>query len=83
MAWCDYHADRAAVGVCMRCEALICGECCTRLEGINHCHRCLAELGRRSAKRREPNSAAATLLLIGALGGVFWLILLLARGSLF
>jgi len=83
MAWCDYHPDSTAVGMCMRCEARICTACCTRLEGINHCHRCLNELGKRSTKKRDASSAFNSLVLIGLLGALFWLILRLAQGSLF
>ena len=83
MAVCFYHGDRPGVGLCVRCRKVICSACCTRLEGINHCHRCLAELGRRTAKRREPNSALAALTLIALLCAAFFLILRLAQGSLF
>src|SRR5207245_3384833 len=46
MASCKYHPDRPGVGVCMRCRAVICNDCCTRLDGVNHCHACLKALGR-------------------------------------
>ena len=46
MAVCHIHSDRPAVGVCMRCGREICTGCCTRLEGINHCHACLRKLAR-------------------------------------
>jgi hypothetical protein len=83
MAACDYHPEATAVGVCMRCEARICSACCTRLEGINHCHRCLAELGRRSSKKRNPNSVLAALALIAVLLSLFYLVLRMAQGTLY
>jgi len=81
MAVCYFHPDRPGVGVCVRCRLVICSACCTRLDGINHCHRCLSKLGART----EPKSGAAAqsafllavLLLFVAwllLFGFFWLI---------
>jgi hypothetical protein len=55
----------------MRCRRDICAACCTRLDGVNHCHRCLKELGRRAAEPRitRASGTAATLavLLAGSL----------------
>jgi hypothetical protein len=80
MAVCHFHPDRLGVGVCVRCRLVICSACCTRLDGINHCHRCLSKLGARP----EPKGAAfqsgfllAVLLLVVAWllqFGFFWLI---------
>jgi hypothetical protein len=36
----------------MRCRAIICAACTTRLDGINHCHACLRELAIRSEERQ-------------------------------
>jgi hypothetical protein len=71
---CRFHADRPAVGVCMRCRRPICAACVTRLDGVNHCHVCLKALGRREAAPARSRSAAPTAaLMIGALaaGWVF------------
>ncbi|MBY0522475.1 MAG: hypothetical protein K2R98_03720 [Gemmataceae bacterium] len=73
MAVCRYHPDRAAIGVCMRCRAVICAECCTRMDGVNHCHACLRTLGRRGEVQRGDNvmpNIAGT-----AVFGVAWLVL--------
>jgi len=74
---CSYHDDRPAVGICMRCRRPICAACSTRLDGVNHCFRCLKELGRRQAEPRPGKAAvsglAATLLLL--LVGCFFLFL--------
>jgi hypothetical protein len=40
---CEYHPDRAGVGICVECRKVICVECTTQFEGINRCARCLAE----------------------------------------
>lgn len=73
MAVCKYHRDRPGIGICMRCRAVICNACCTRVDGVNHCHSCLKMLGRR----REPSTGGgflAALLALAALGGT-WLLL--------
>jgi hypothetical protein len=73
MAACRYHADRPAVGVCMSCHAAICAGCCTRVDGINHCHACLRDLGGPATTRsrgQAPVAVAAALVL-----GVAWLLL--------
>lgn len=77
MAACHYHPDRAGIGVCMRCRRVICVACCTRVDGVNHCHACLKALGRRRAPREVGGSATVvTLLLLGLawllLFGVLW-----------
>jgi hypothetical protein len=80
LAFCKYHRDRQGIGVCMRCRAVICMECSTRLDGINHCHACLKELG-RSQEASSPgrfSNMVGTLLILAASGlffvGVFWLV---------
>ena len=82
MAVCYFHRDRPGIGVCMRCRKVICAACCTRLDGINHCHACLAALARPAPVRRRPGSALLAALVLGlfwlAFFGVFWL----AQGSL-
>jgi hypothetical protein len=79
VALCQYHPDRAGVGVCMRCRAVICAACCTRVEGINHCHACLKALAARPAVRRRPRRAMPLAVLVLGLGwvalaGMMWLV---------
>ncbi len=71
MAFCRYHPDRAGVGICMRCRAVICDACRTRVDGVNHCHACLAALARPEPKpvADRGGTGAAALLSVGA-GGV-------------
>jgi hypothetical protein len=59
----------------MRCRVAICAACCTRLNGVNHCHACLTALGRNSQEvaRGGPFRSLGTLVLLA--GG--WLILFL------
>ena len=82
MAACRYHPDRPGIGVCMRCRTVICAGCCTRVDGVNHCHACLRALGRGAEPRRSaPGQAAVSLLAAGLLAlaglatfGMMWLI---------
>jgi hypothetical protein len=83
MTVCRYHPDQVAIGLCMRCRSAICAACCTRLDGINHCHACLSALAARPAKPARQLSPlwSAGLVLAG-----IWLILFgllkLAQGGL-
>jgi hypothetical protein len=81
MASCEYHPERPGVGVCMRCRAVICAACCTRVDDVNHCHACLKELAGRPVRRQVSAAPQALLLLAAAclfFFGVFWL----AQGGL-
>jgi hypothetical protein len=77
MAVCHYHPDRTAIGVCMRCRRVICTACCTRVDGVNHCHACLSAIGRRAPAAAGHGSRALTVLMFAlawlVLFGVFWL----------
>ncbi len=80
MALCHYHQDRPGVGVCIRCRKVICAACCTRLDGVNHCHVCLRELATRTQRprRRASLRAVGAVLLLAAgwlmLLGLGWLV---------
>jgi hypothetical protein len=70
---CFYHGDRPGIGVCVRCRRVICSDCCTRLEGINHCHACLRKLAQRSeGAGRDLLSQGMSA---GLLVGMGWLVL--------
>ena len=73
MAVCRYHRDRPGVGVCMRCRAVICQACCTRVDGVNHCHACLKALGRPAERRpRGPGAGVAVGVAGLVVGWLFW-----------
>src|SRR6266851_2856169 len=80
MAVCYYHPDRLGIGVCVRCRTVICAACSTRLDGINHCHRCLSRLGTRPEAKTGAFASgillAAVLLAVASLVlfGLFWLV---------
>ncbi len=63
MASCKYHPGRPGVGVCMRCRAVVCEACTTRLDGVNHCHACLREL---AAPAEGPSGGRLRRLAAGA-----------------
>jgi hypothetical protein len=79
VAVCYYHKDRPGIGVCVRCRVVICAACCTRVDGINHCHACLKKLGTRSEERRAgPDLGPLVAVLLSGVGylvlcGLFWL----------
>jgi hypothetical protein len=76
MAVCRYHPDRAGIGVCIRCRVVICAACCTRVDGVNHCHACLKVLAQRQDTRHGGNAGS----ILGALTvlGLAWLIVFIA-----
>lgn len=82
MAVCQYHPGRTGIGICMRCRVVICGECCTRVDGVNHCHNCLKVLaqrqrGREAMPQREVAETIAAALILAAAGlilfGMSWM----------
>jgi hypothetical protein len=66
----------------MRCRAVICASCCTRVDGINHCHACLKALAGQPAKRRRRSPWFGVSLIVLSVWGVLVGLLLLARGGL-
>ena len=70
-ARCANHADREAMGICVRCRTLVCAECVTQVDGINHCVACLAAAAAArasapapTAKQARPGSGSLVLLTI-------------------
>jgi hypothetical protein len=83
VASCRYHPDTPGVGVCVRCRTVICAACCTRLQGINHCHECLKALARDPGRPRVGAGAAlAALGLLALAAALLFGLLLLAQGRL-
>jgi len=77
VAVCANHAQREAIGVCVRCRTRVCSECSTKVDGINYCVACLAGLavdGARAAAsggKTRFGGATAVLYLL-ALSGLVW-----------
>ena len=90
-ATCQHHPEREAIGVCVACRTRLCGECVTKVEGINHCVACLAKLAAEGARRPiearraplEANApwAAGTYLLVLSLAAWCMLEVLLPGGQ--
>ena len=57
----------------MRCRVVICSACCTRVNGVNHCHACLKVLGGRRDETRKGGQLG--VVLAGVLLGMAWLLL--------
>jgi hypothetical protein len=56
------------VGICVRCRTALCGECITKLDGVNHCRACLEQLARRSKAplaARSGNLSASIAITFG------------------
>ena len=65
VAGCENHPTREAIGLCVSCRRRVCGECSTKIEGINYCVSCLSGLaaeGGRSVGVRRAGSASSRVL---------------------
>ena len=56
---CAHHPGRAGYALCMSCRRVVCQECATTWDGVNHCRPCLA---RKRAGVERRTSVAAWLL---------------------
>jgi hypothetical protein len=80
-AFCEQHAGRVALGICVHCKRALCGDCITKVDGINHCRDCL-EAPAPPAHAQRPLGALPTRLLLGAGMGALWLLVWLALSAL-
>lgn len=72
---CANHPDRAAIGICVSCQKVVCASCSTRLQGRNFCRSCLelrasrqpGDVGRSSDAGTRAGTAVLTLLSAGVL----------------
>lgn len=89
IAVCANHAQREAIGVCVRCRTRVCSECATKVDGINYCVACLAGLAVDSGARLAANGgkprwlALQALLHVSLLAFLLWgfLVLMLPGGG--
>lgn len=68
---CANHPRREAIGICVKCRTQVCGECTTKVDGINYCVSCLAKMAGPRAKpdegvRQSSPIAGALWLAVGA-----------------
>jgi hypothetical protein len=73
VAVCANHAQREAIGVCVRCRTRICSECATKVDGINYCVACLAGLAVDSGARAA--AAGGTPGFAGVTAAVYFAVL--------
>ncbi len=85
---CANHPDRAAIGICVSCQKVVCASCSTRLQGRNFCRSCLERRASRSAGEVARSSDGGTrigtalltliaaTLLVGAATGLGFLLYL-------
>lgn len=70
-AGCENHPTREAIGLCVECRQRVCGECATKVDGINYCVSCLSGLaadgGRSVGGRRASAASSRTLYVVVAL----------------
>ena len=79
---CANHPGREAIGICVKCKKRVCGECTTKVDGINHCVSCFAGLVAESEAEkpvagREHPVVAFVFAVLGAAvaAGLAWGIL--------
>lgn len=64
-ATCHNHPERHAIGLCVECRRAVCGECVTKVDGVNHCSACLSLVARQDQEAQErarrPGSVAAAI----------------------
>ena len=77
IAVCANHAQREAIGVCVRCRTRVCSECATKVDGINYCVACLAGLAVDSGARLAAAGGKPRLLELQAVLHVALLALLM------
>ena len=67
---CTHHPERIGFALCMSCHKVVCQECATTWDGVNHCRPCLSRI-RAAAEQRTP--IAAWLVFAGGGGALFLL----------
>jgi hypothetical protein len=41
---CQNHPEREGIGICLSCHRVFCSECITKIDGVNYCQDCLAQI---------------------------------------
>lgn len=81
VAGCENHPTREAIGLCVACRRRVCGECATKIEGINYCVSCLSGLaaeGGRSVSGRGAGSWSASSRMVHVVVALQTIVLSLA-----
>ncbi len=81
---CAHHPGRPGFALCMACRKVVCQECATTWDGVNHCRSCLAARG-TGIESKQPFSTwllwlcGSALLFVAAGRLLAWSAVLLAR----
>jgi hypothetical protein len=81
---CTHHPARRGFALCMSCRKVVCQECATTWDGVNHCRPCLAKRGAVAAPRRHVGgwivwATICVVLLLAAGRAMAWSAAMLAR----
>jgi hypothetical protein len=81
---CAHHPGRRGFALCMSCRKVVCQECATTWEGVNHCRPCLALKTQEKPKTAGVLpwlawTAGCTLLFLAAARSLAWSGALFAR----
>lgn len=71
VALCENHPAREALGICVHCKRLVCSECSTRIDGVNHCASCLDERAVVGSQTDAEGGPTFDRVLLVAGGGMF------------
>ena len=66
---CAHHPERSGFALCMTCRKVVCQECATTWDGVNHCRPCLAL---RSAAQEVRPPWMTWLVWAGACAALFF-----------
>jgi hypothetical protein len=88
---CRNHPEREGIGICVICKNVVCVECSTKIDGVNHCRTCLARRAGVAVARAPSRTggvvqgALALLLTLGSVvlvaGGLLVWAAALGRGG--
>ena len=81
---CANHPGRPGFALCMACRKVVCQECATTWDGVNHCRACLAAKGTGTRTKQRLGSwlllvSSAALLFLAAGRLLAWSAALAAR----
>jgi hypothetical protein len=81
---CAHHPGRRGFALCMSCRKVVCQECATTWNGVNHCRPCLAKKGAEEKPAGRLRAwlvwaAASAILFLAAGRTLAWSAALLAR----
>ena len=80
---CRNHPARDAIGICVECRARVCGECVTKVDGINYCVRCYGALAEKGAAQSREDTAATPIWRARLAAGALLLLLSALTWGLF